>query len=225
MIQVENLSFSYGSHPVLQNVSFSLEQGECVAVLGNNGAGKSTLISCVGRLRKPSSGSVVIDGIPVSRLSRNQLALQVAYVAQKNELARSTVFDAVLLGRKPHMKWGPSAVDYDVAEHALRAVGMEECRLRYIHLKWQKRHKKHMLQNALHNSFLLHETGINVLASVPHKESDAFLRNIWLVRAVRHQYRVLLPDPFQHLHLALKETGFAASLHDSLPSMIVGRCN
>ncbi|MCF2664747.1 ABC transporter ATP-binding protein [Oscillibacter valericigenes] len=76
--------------------------------------------------------SVVIDGIPVSRLSRNQLALQVAYVAQKNELARSTVFDAVLLGRKPHMKWGPSAVDYDEAEHALRAVGMEECRLRYV---------------------------------------------------------------------------------------------
>ena len=45
MIQVENLSFSYGSHPILRNVSFFLEQGECVAVLGNNGAGKSTLVS------------------------------------------------------------------------------------------------------------------------------------------------------------------------------------
>ena len=51
MIQVENLSFSYGSHPILQNVSFTLEQGECVAVLGSNGAGKSTLISCISRLR------------------------------------------------------------------------------------------------------------------------------------------------------------------------------
>lgn len=132
MIQVENLSFSYGSHPILQNVSFTLEQGECVAVLGNNGAGKSTLISCISRLRKPSSGNVLIDGSPISQLSRNQLARQIAYVSQKNELAHATVFDAVLLGRKPHMKWGPSAVDYDVAEHALRAVGMEDCRLRYV---------------------------------------------------------------------------------------------
>lgn len=132
MIQVENLSFSYGSHPILQNVSFTLEQGECVAVLGNNGAGKSTLISCISRLRKPSSGNVLIDGSSISQLSRNQLARQIAYVSQKNELAHATVFDAVLLGRKPHMKWGPSAVDYDVAEHALRAVGMEDCRLRYV---------------------------------------------------------------------------------------------
>ena len=38
MIEVQNLSFAYGSRPILQNVSFSLEQGECVAVLGNNGA-------------------------------------------------------------------------------------------------------------------------------------------------------------------------------------------
>ena len=132
MIEVQNLSFSYGSRPILRNVSFSLERGECVAVLGNNGAGKSTLVSCISRLRKPSSGNVLIDGTPVSQMTRNELAQQVSYVAQKNELAHTTVFDAVLLGRKPHMKWGPSAVDYDEAEHALRAVGMEECRLRYV---------------------------------------------------------------------------------------------
>ena len=132
MIEVQNLSFSFGPRPVLQNVSFSLEQGECVAVLGNNGAGKSTLVSCISRLHRPSSGSVLIDGTPVSQMSRNQLAQQVSYVAQKNELSHTTVFDAVLLGRKPHMKWGPSDVDYDVAEHALRAVGMEDCRLRCV---------------------------------------------------------------------------------------------
>lgn len=132
MIEVQNLSFAYGSRPILQNVSFSLEQGECVAVLGNNGAGKSTLISCISRLRRPSSGSVLIDGTPVTQMTRGQQAQQISYVAQKNELAHTTVFDAVLLGRKPHMKWGPSDIDYDVAEHALRAVGMENCRLRYV---------------------------------------------------------------------------------------------
>ena len=53
MIEVQNLSFSYGSRPILRNVSFSLERGECVAVLGNNGAGKSTLVSCISCLRRP----------------------------------------------------------------------------------------------------------------------------------------------------------------------------
>ena len=110
MIEVQNLSFAYGSRPILQNVSFSLEQGECVAVLGNNGAGKSTLISCISRLRRPSSGSVLIDGTPVTQMTRGQQAQQISYVAQKNELAHTTVFDAVLLGRKPHMKWGPHIV-------------------------------------------------------------------------------------------------------------------
>ena len=56
MIEVQNLSFSFGNRPVLQNVNLSLKQGECVAVLGDNGAGKSTLVSCISRLRRPSSG-------------------------------------------------------------------------------------------------------------------------------------------------------------------------
>ena len=77
MIQVENLSFSYGSHPILQNVSFTLEQGECVAVLGNNGAGKSTLISCISRLRKPSSGNVLIDKIS-KPITDNQVNIELA---------------------------------------------------------------------------------------------------------------------------------------------------
>ena len=149
MIEVQNLSFSYGSRPILRNVSFSLERGECVAVLGNNGAGKSTLVSCISRLRKPSSGNVLIDGTPVSQMTRNELAQQVSYVAQKNELAHTTVFDAVLLGRKPHMKWGPSDVDYDVAEHALRAVGMEDCRLRYMNQLSGGEQQKVMLARAI----------------------------------------------------------------------------
>lgn len=132
MIEIQNISFSYGSRPILQNVSFSLEQRECVAILGNNGAGKSTLISCISRLQRPSSGNVLINGVSTSKMPRNQLAQQISYVAQKIEPAHTTVFDAVLLGRKPHMKWGPTSTDYDVAHHSLQAVGMEDYRLRYM---------------------------------------------------------------------------------------------
>ena len=60
MIEVQNLSFSYGHHPVLSHVGFTAQSGECVGILGNNGAGKSTLITCINRIRTPDSGSVLI---------------------------------------------------------------------------------------------------------------------------------------------------------------------
>ena len=200
MIQVESLSFSYGSHSILRNVSFSLEQGECVAVLGNNGAGKSTLVSCISRLRRPSSGSVLIDGVPVSQMTRNELAQQVSYVAQKNELAHTTVFDAVLLGRKPHMKWGPSDVDYDVAEHALRAVGMEDCRLRYMNQLSGGEQQKVMLARAIAQEPKL------MLLDEPTSSLDP--RNQYesmeLIRHCAHDHHIAVLVVIHDLNLALR---------------------
>ena len=200
MIQVESLSFSYGSHSILRNVSFFLEQGECVAVLGNNGAGKSTLVSCISRLRRPSSGSVLIDGVPVSQMTRNELAQQVSYVAQKNELAHTTVFDAVLLGRKPHMKWGPSDVDYDVAEHALRAVGMEDCRLRYMNQLSGGEQQKVMLARAIAQEPKL------MLLDEPTSSLDP--RNQYesmeLIRHCAHDHHIAVLVVIHDLNLALR---------------------
>ena len=200
MIQVDNLSFSYGSHSILRNVSFFLEQGECVAVLGNNGAGKSTLVSCISRLRRPSSGSVLIDGVPVSQMTRNELAQQVSYVAQKNELAHTTVFDAVLLGRKPHMKWGPSDVDYDVAEHALRAVGMEDCRLRYMNQLSGGEQQKVMLARAIAQEPKL------MLLDEPTSSLDP--RNQYesmeLIRHCAHDHHIAVLVVIHDLNLALR---------------------
>ena len=200
MIQVESLSFSYGSHSILRNVSFFLEQGECVAVLGNNGAGKSTLVSCISRLRRPSSGSVLIDGTPVSQMTRNELAQQVSYVAQKNELAHTTVFDAVLLGRKPHMKWGPSDVDYDVAEHALRAVGMEDCRLRYMNQRSGGEQQKVMLARAIAQEPKL------MLLDEPTSSLDP--RNQYesmeLIRHCAHDHHIAVLVVIHDLNLALR---------------------
>ena len=108
MIEVKDLHFSYGGRPILQGVSFTVEQGECVAVLGNNGAGKSTLVTCINRILRPQSGTVLVDGEDLGAMSRNALARTVSYVPQKNELSHTTVYDAVLLGRKPYFRWGAS---------------------------------------------------------------------------------------------------------------------
>ena len=132
MIEIQHLSFSYGKRPVLKDVSFSAGPGDCVAILGNNGAGKSTLITCLSKIRTPDGGSVRIDGQDVAHMSRGETARTIAYVPQKSELGQSTVFDAVLLGRKPYMKWGPTARDYELCETILDRVGLGPLKLRPV---------------------------------------------------------------------------------------------
>lgn len=132
MIEVQNLSFSYGHHPVLSHVGFTAQSGECVGILGNNGAGKSTLITCINRIHTPDSGSVLIDGKAVGNMSRRELARSVAYVAQKNEMSQTTVFDCVLLGRKPYIRWAVGEEDLRLCTAMIHRVGLEALELRSL---------------------------------------------------------------------------------------------
>lgn len=132
MIEIKNISFAYGKQKILNRIGFTAQSGECVGILGNNGAGKSTLITCINRIRTPQSGEVIIDGKPVQQMSRNEMARTIAYVAQKNEMSHATVFDCVLLGRKPYIKWGVSQEDIDLCEAMIRRVGMEEFQVRNL---------------------------------------------------------------------------------------------
>lgn len=132
MIEVKDISFAYGKHRILENVSFTAQAGECVGILGNNGAGKSTLITCINRIRTPERGEVIIEGKSVREMGRNEMARTIAYVAQKNEMSHATVFDCVLLGRKPYIKWGVSQEDLDLCEAMIRRVGMEDFQVRNL---------------------------------------------------------------------------------------------
>ncbi|MGN0185258.1 MAG: ABC transporter ATP-binding protein [Aristaeellaceae bacterium] len=130
MIEIRDIAFSYGRQKILNGVSFTAQPGECVGILGNNGAGKSTLITCINRIRTPERGEVIIDGKSVRDMSRNEMACTIAYVAQKNEMSHATVFDCVLLGRKPYIKWSVSQEDIDLCEAMIRRVGMEQFQVR-----------------------------------------------------------------------------------------------
>ena len=132
MIEIDNLSFAYGKHQILSGVSFTAQSGECVGILGNNGAGKSTLVTCINRIRHATGGDVRIDGRSVSTMSRIELARNVGYVAQKNEMSRTTVFDSVLLGRKPYMKWGVAQEDLDLCSAMIHRVGLGAFQLRSL---------------------------------------------------------------------------------------------
>ena len=132
MIEIQNISFSYPDADILDNVGFTAEKGQVVGLLGNNGAGKSTLVTCINGIRKSRSGQVLIDGRNAFRMSRNELARTVAYVAQKNELTHTTVFDSVLLGRKPYIKWSVSQEDLDICARVMERVGILEYQMRFV---------------------------------------------------------------------------------------------
>lgn len=132
MIEVNNLCFSYGREDILRGVNFSAADGECVGILGNNGAGKSTLVTCINRINTPREGKVLLDGEDIAVLSKRALAQNIAYVAQKNEQTQATVFDSVLLGRKPYIKWAVGDEDIAVCDEMIARVGLEALRLRPV---------------------------------------------------------------------------------------------
>lgn len=65
LLQVNNISKAFGEHQVLSGVSFTVDSGEAIALLGSNGAGKTTLLRIITRLLTPDSGSVLFDGHPL----------------------------------------------------------------------------------------------------------------------------------------------------------------
>lgn len=132
MIEIKDISFSYPDGDILKGVGFAAEKGEVVGLLGNNGAGKSTLVTCLNRIRKPQNGSLTIDGKNAFQMGRNELARTVSYVAQKNEMTHTTVFDCVLLGRKPYIQWSVSREDLDICTQIMERVGLMDFQLRYV---------------------------------------------------------------------------------------------
>lgn len=74
MIDIKNITKSFGSLQVLKGINLHINKGEIVSIVGPSGAGKTTLLQIIGTLDKPDSGSIVIDGIDVSNLSKAKLS-------------------------------------------------------------------------------------------------------------------------------------------------------
>ena len=132
ILSVDGLSFRYNSHPVLREVTFEAPTGQILGVLGVNGAGKSTLLKCINKVLRPHSGSVLLDGTNLLRLSGDAVARRIGYVPQRYNADQVTVFDAVLLGRKPHIKWAATERDLRVVERLLKLMGLEAYALRSV---------------------------------------------------------------------------------------------
>ena len=132
ILSVKDLAFKYPGRSVLQDIAFDVAPGECWAVLGINGAGKSTLLKCLNRILKPQKGVVYIRENEVLKLSNLELAQKMGYVSQHQERNRITVFDAILLGRRPHIKWDASKHDRQVVRQVMEMLDLEDYAMRYL---------------------------------------------------------------------------------------------
>ena len=74
MITIQNITKSFGSLQVLKGIDLHIDRGEIVSIVGPSGAGKTTLLQIIGSLDRPDTGSVCVDSIDITNLSRNQLA-------------------------------------------------------------------------------------------------------------------------------------------------------
>jgi iron complex transport system ATP-binding protein len=127
LVKANNLSFKYREADIFSNISFAVGAGEVFCLLGPNGCGKTTLLDCILGLHQPYRGQIMLNGINVRNLPREQVARQVSYVPQNHEKAFPyTVMDVVLMGRAAYIGLfdSPSEEDVQIAKQALAMVGI-----------------------------------------------------------------------------------------------------
>lgn len=130
-INIENLTFGYNREEVLKDISCQFRAGLFYAIIGPNGSGKSTFIRLLNRLLKPRNGVVFVGDVLLENYSRRELARMMGYVPQSgNGQGTATVFDAVLLGRRPHLSWSPGREDLEKTEQILLDFSLEHLALR-----------------------------------------------------------------------------------------------
>ena len=105
ILSVDGVECRYGSVKILENVNFTVNEGDFVGIVGPNGSGKTTLLKSISRTLKPLTGTILLDKTDIYSIKSVDLAKQMAIVPQESNIGFSfTALDIVLMGRNPHMK-------------------------------------------------------------------------------------------------------------------------
>ncbi|TWH51654.1 ABC transporter ATP-binding protein [Sporomusa sp. KB1] len=132
MLKISNLSFDYGSQPILKNVNLTFGPGKMTAVIGPNATGKSTLLKCISGILR-GQGDILMDGKNLSTLKLQDIAKQISYLSQEGcGKAVLSVFEVVLLGRVHSLSLKVSDVEVNYVLKILRQLGIEKLAARNI---------------------------------------------------------------------------------------------
>ena len=105
LLSVNGVECRYGSVKILEEVNFTVNEGDFVGIIGPNGSGKTTLLKSISRTLKPYKGSIILDKSDIYSLKSVDLAKQMAIVPQESNIGFSfSALDIVMMGRNPHMK-------------------------------------------------------------------------------------------------------------------------
>jgi iron complex transport system ATP-binding protein len=127
ILEAQSLAFGFPGRTIGRDVSFSLNAGEVMCVLGPNGGGKTTLFRTLLGLLAPHGGAIRLEKASIESLSRTEMAKLIGYVPQGHSgYFAYTVHDFVLMGRTAHVGIfaSPSKKDHAVAEGVIASLGM-----------------------------------------------------------------------------------------------------
>jgi len=213
MVEVKNISFAYSrnSKKVLDDISFDILKNQCIAILGNNGAGKSTLIKCIDRICPVKNGVVIVEGKNVFDMTKNMLAQNIAYVPQMNKSLYMTVFDLILLGRKPYIKWDATSEDRQIVFDIIQKMKLDDLSLRNVSELSGGEMQKVMLARALAQEprlLLLDEPTSNL---DPRNQHEV----LKIIKKIAREHNTCLAIVIHDLNLAIRYCDRFLFLKDS----------
>ena len=213
MVEINDISFAYSrtSGNILEKVSFDIQRNQCIAILGTNGAGKSTLLKCVDRIFPAQEGVVCVDGESVSEMTKTMMAQNIAYVPQHSASVNMTVFDAVLLGRKPYIKWDATAQDREIVCDIIHKMKLDDFVLRNVSELSGGEAQKVMLARALAQEpklLLLDEPTSNL---DPRNQHEV----LQIVKKIAQEHNICVAIIIHDLNLAIRYCDRFIFLKDS----------
>lgn len=126
-LEVKNLYGGYGKSNIIEDISFSVDSGDILCIMGKNGSGKSTIFNFLLRFLTPSKGEILLNNKPIENYSTKEYAKYIAYIPQyHNTVFGYSVIDIVMMGRTPHLSNmdSPSNEDIKKAYETLELLGI-----------------------------------------------------------------------------------------------------
>ncbi len=177
-----------------------MNAGDVVAILGRNGSGKTTLLKTINRILDPYRGTVLVDGSPVFTMSNNEIAKTIGYVPQRSSGIRCTVFDAILLGRKPHIKWQVTSKDIEIVREIIELMGLQQHLLRDTNELSGGEFQKVLIARALAQEpkILLLDEPVN------HLDIKNQIETLWHIREITNKLHIVTIIVIHDINLSMR---------------------